>query len=178
MSGALTEATTKARAAAPQDDVARVSWRSLPTVSPLCACRRFLAAEDGRDREQALLTLAGTLVVVEEFEFTLAQLQDCHVGGRTDVERAAVVERREDACGIDRTGCDRRAQRHAEHEELRHDIRHVDYTGGTRHRAPVGRDSIGPELLRGCGFDRLPIGIDRGANADVEYDTGTARLHL
>ena len=41
---------------------------------PLCACGRFLAAEYGRDREQALLTLARTLVVVEEFEFTLAQL--------------------------------------------------------------------------------------------------------
>src|SRR5262249_22543762 len=34
----------------------------------VCACGRFLAPEDGRDREQALLTLAGTLVVVEEFD--------------------------------------------------------------------------------------------------------------
>src|SRR6266853_2229145 len=48
MSAALAEATTKARVPAPQDDVARVSWRSLPSVSPLCACGRFLAAEDGR----------------------------------------------------------------------------------------------------------------------------------
>src|SRR5260370_30352176 len=168
MSGALTEATTKARAAAPQDDVARVSWRSLPNVWPLCACRRFLAAEDGRDREQALLALAGTLVVVEEFEFTLAQLQDRHVGGRADVERAAVVERREDACGIDRTGCDRRAQRHAEHEELPHDLRPVNDHGPTRHRAPVGGERIGPEILPGCSFDRRPIEMVGDAVPAVE----------
>src|SRR5258708_26065058 len=137
MSGALTEATTKRRARAPQDAVARVSWGSLPTVSALCACRRFLAAEDGRDREQALLTLAGTLVVVEEFEFTLAQLQDRHVGARADVELAAVVERREDACGIDRTGCDRGAQRHARHVERVRYVRQCNDTCHIRTHAPV-----------------------------------------
>src|SRR5215468_4126262 len=107
MSTALAEAATNTRRLA-----GKMMWRGFHGVRsqaflpPLCACGRFLAAEDRRDREQTLLTLAGTLVVVEKFEFTLAQLQDGHIGGRADVERAAVVERREDACGIDRAGRD------------------------------------------------------------------------
>src|SRR5262245_62602789 len=90
---------------------------------PLRPRRGLLAADHGGNREQALLALAGALVVVEEFEFTLAQLKDRHVGGCADVERAAVVERRENARGIDRAGCDHCAQRNAEHVELSDDIR-------------------------------------------------------
>src|SRR3954463_15612170 len=92
--------------------------KAIPPVGCLRPRWRLLAANDGRDREQALLTLASALVVVEELVFALAQLQDRDVGRGADIERAAVVERREDARGIDRAGCDHRAQRHAEHEKL------------------------------------------------------------
>src|SRR5206468_12761622 len=55
------------------------------------------------DRKQTLL--AGTLafVVVDELERTFTQIHDCHIRGRADVERAAIVERGEHTRGID--GC-------------------------------------------------------------------------
>src|SRR3954451_19059714 len=104
--------------------------KAIPPVGCLRPRWRLLAANDGRDREQALLTLASALKVVEEFEIALAQLQDCNVGGGADIERAAVVKRRENARGIDRAGCDHSTERHVEHEKLRHDVRHVNNTGG------------------------------------------------
>src|SRR5712692_1888535 len=69
--------------------------------------RHVLAREHGAGREQPLAAGAGAFVVVEELERAVPQLEDRDVGRRTHVERAAVVERREQARGIDRrTGDD------------------------------------------------------------------------
>ena len=76
-------------------------------------------------------------------------------------------------------GCCRNdlAQRHAEHEELRHDIRQVDDAGGPRHDVPVGRESVGPEVLLGCLLHRVPVEMIDNAVAEVEDDAAAARGH-
>src|SRR5262245_214579 len=100
--------------------------RELCTLSALY----LLARQDGGCRKKGLGARARPLVVVKEFEGAFPQLQDCHVGRRTHVERATVIERREYARSIDGRTCDDLAERHAEHDELRHDVREVDDARG------------------------------------------------
>ena len=62
--------------------------------------RHVLARQNGPGRKQPLAAGASTFVVVEELKSAFAQLHDRDVGGRADIERAAVVEDGEHARGI------------------------------------------------------------------------------
>src|SRR2546430_7619009 len=95
---------------------------------PLSA-RDPLAAEHGRTREEPLVARDFVLVVVEESEISFSQLEQRHVGGRAHVERAAVVEQREEARSIDGGSRDSLIKRHAVTEQLRTADGKVDEPG-------------------------------------------------
>src|SRR5438132_1097978 len=78
------------RTAAVTNRVYLVILISASTVS-LCALNP-LAAEHGGAREEPLAARNLVLVVVEELELSFSQLVQRHVGGRTRVQRAPVVE--------------------------------------------------------------------------------------
>src|ERR1043166_194631 len=99
--------------------------------------RRLLAGEHGGEGEQALLAGTRAFVVVKKLEIALLQLEDRHIGRRADGERAALVEGREHACRVDGPARDRLVDRHAEHEQLRHDVRHIDDAGGADRKSVV-----------------------------------------
>ena len=63
-----------------------------------------LAVRARLGREQPLTARARALVVVEEFEGTVPQLHDRHIGRCAHIQRAAVIERRETARRIDGRG--------------------------------------------------------------------------
>src|SRR5262249_8140379 len=136
---------------------------------------RLLARQDGACRKQALGARARPLVVVEEFEAAFPQLQDCHVGRRTRVERAAVIERREHARGIDGRARDDLAERHAEHDEFRHDVREVDDARGLRHHVPIRGDGIGPKALLRRALHRGPVEMIERSVAEIKNDAAAAR---
>jgi hypothetical protein len=115
------------------------------------------------------------LVVVEEFEISLPQLEQSHVRGRAHVERAAVVEQREDARGIDGGARDRLVECHAPTEQLRHAVGKVDDPSFMAARVPVGRECIRPETgLHDRGND-VPPHVPFLPIANVEPNAAAAR---
>src|SRR5882757_5467477 len=88
-----------------------------------------LSRKHGSGRKQPLMAGADAFGVVEELERAFAQLHDRYVGRGAHIERAAVIERREHARRVHGGTCNDLAERHAERDELRHDIRKIDDAG-------------------------------------------------
>src|ERR1700680_13494 len=78
--------------------------------------RRDLSRKYGAGRKQPLTAATGALVIVEEIERAIAQFHQRNIGWRTHIERAAVVEAREQARGVHGRAGDDLAERHAEHD--------------------------------------------------------------
>src|SRR6266478_6405904 len=94
----------------------------------LGACWSPLTGKHGRNGKEPLMAGERTLIVVQEFERSIPQLHDRHVGRRTNVERAAIIEGREHTRCIDGRRRDHLAEGHAEHDEFRHHVREVNDT--------------------------------------------------
>jgi hypothetical protein len=74
------------------------------------------AVEHCRDWKQSLTAGALALIVVEEFEGSFPQFDDCDVRRRSDIQRAAIAEGVEHFGGIGGCAGDHLSQRHAEHQ--------------------------------------------------------------
>src|ERR1700676_3464081 len=96
------------------------------TSSHPLGARDPLSGQYGRTREEPLVAGGFVLVVVEEFEISFSQFEQCHVGGSAHVESAAVIEQREDARSIDGGSRNGLINRHAVAEQLRHAVGKVD----------------------------------------------------
>ena len=92
-----------------------------PTVgqkSHSLGVRDPLAAEHRRTWEEPLVAGDFVVVIIEKVEISFPQLEYRDIRGRTDIERAAVVEQREDARSIYGSSCDRLIERHAVTKQL------------------------------------------------------------
>src|SRR5262249_45605611 len=67
------------------------------------------------------------------------------------------------------------AERHAEHDELRHDVREVDDARGLRHHVPIRGDGIGPKALLRCALHGGPVEMIERPVAEIENDAASAR---
>src|SRR5215472_16134745 len=71
--------------------------------------------------------------------------------------------------------CDDLAERHAKHDELRHDVREVDDARGLRHHVPIRGDGIGPKALLRCALHGGPVEMIESPVAEIENDAPSAR---
>ena len=78
-------------------------------------------------RKKSLASGSIIPVVVHEFETPLPQVEHSNVSGGSDAERAAPLKHIESAGAIYCCAGNDLVERHAQVEELRHDIREVDH---------------------------------------------------
>jgi hypothetical protein len=146
-------------------------------MEPSLASLHALAVEHRFGRKQPLAAGSRSLVVIEELERALAQLHDGYISRRAHIESAAVIEGGEASRRVDGCAGNDLGERHAEHEELRHDVRQVNHPAALRFCVPVRRESIRPQALPGRLLDRIPVEMIGHAVAEVEEDAAAARGH-
>src|SRR2546425_12613806 len=83
-------------------------------AAPRLSTRNLFSVENGSAGEQPLLAGAFVVVVVEEFEISVAQFEQCNVRHGSHFQRTAVVEDGEGARRICRGACDGLWHGHAE----------------------------------------------------------------
>src|SRR5262249_30621920 len=133
-----------------------------------------LAPEHCPGRKQPMVASPRAFVVVEEFKRPFPQVHECYVGRSANIERSAIIKRREHARCIHCRASYYLADRHAEHDKFRHNIWEIDNARRLRQDVPIGGQRIGPEALLGCFCHGVPIKVVSDAVAEIKANPASA----
>jgi hypothetical protein len=134
-----------------------------------------LAPEHCPGRKQPLVARPRAFVVVKEFERPFSQVHECYVGRCAHIERSAIIKRREHARCIHSCASYYLADRHAEHNEFRHNVWEIDNARRLRQDVPIGGQGIGPEALLRRFFHGVPIKVVGDTVAEIKENSASAR---